>query len=127
VLGLLLWLWGGGTVRQQRRLPRSQQFIEQHLQGRFAEARGFTYRTGTPQWLALQRLAFGAHGVRWAADDLSELLQFAQAFRSNIIGTTPYGDNQVSVTVVRTSKSGAFYTWAIVPKQGATPYALIEA
>jgi hypothetical protein len=73
---------------------------------------------------------FGAAGAMGEVGTADIFLsrQFAQTFRYNIIGTAAHGDNQVSVTAMRASPNLAhLYTWALAPKQGAAPYALIEA
>src|SRR5262249_151598 len=54
--------------------------------------------------------------------------KFTQMFRYTITGTTPTGDNQVSVAVLRSSPNLAhMYTWALAPKRGSSPYELVDA
>ena len=129
VLSLLLWLWGSGTVLAATPPAKIvQQFIEAHIQGRFAEARGFTIEQVQLSASLFSGWLFGGVRGEMGTADIFLSRKFAQALRYNIIGTTPYGDNQVAVTVVRTSPNLVhLYTWALVPKQGATPYALIES
>jgi hypothetical protein len=107
-----------------------QQFIEAHLQGRFAEARGFTMEQTHLSASLFSGWLFGSGAGRGEVGTADIFLsrKFSQLFRYNIIGTTPHGENQVSVTAVRATPNLVhLYTWALAPKQGATPYALIEA
>lgn len=131
VLSLLGWLLASGVaVAATPPAKVVQQFIEAHLHGRFAEARGFTIEQVALSDSLFSGWLFGAGGARGEAGTADIFLsrKFAQTFRYNIIGTTPHGDNQVSVTAVRSSPNLThLYTWALVPKQGATPYALIDA
>jgi hypothetical protein len=129
ILSLLFWLLASGVA-----LPATppgkvvQQFIEAHLQGHFAEARGLTMEQVNLSASLFSGWLFGAGGADTGTADIFLSRKFTQAFRYNILGTTPHGDNQVSVTVVRASPNLVhLYTWALAPKQGATPYALIEA
>jgi hypothetical protein len=106
-----------------------QQFIEAHLRGRFAEARSLTLEQVNLGASLFSNWLFG-NGIGGDAGTADIFLsrKFVQAFRYHIIGTTPSGDNQVYVTVMRTSPNLLhLYTWALAPKRGATPYALIEA
>jgi hypothetical protein len=131
VLSLLLWLLTSGVaVAATPPAKVVQQFIEAHLQGRYAEARGFTIEQVNLSTSIFSGWLFGAGGARgeMGTADIFLSRQFAQTFRYNIIGTVAHGDNQVSVTAVRASPNLThLYTWALAPKQGAAPYALIEA
>jgi hypothetical protein len=131
VLSLLLWLLSSGVAVAETPPARVvQQFIEAHMHGRFAEARGFTLEQVNLSMSLFSGWLFGAAGAMGevGAADIFLSRQFAQTFRYNIIGTAAHGDNQVSVTAVRTSPNLVhLYTWALAPKQGAAPYALIEA
>jgi hypothetical protein len=107
-----------------------QQFIEAHLQGRFAEARGFALEQVDLRASLFSGWLFGSGEGRGEVGTADIFLsrKFSQTFRYNIIGTTPHGENQVSVAVMRATPNLVhLYTWALAPKQGATPYALIEA
>ena len=131
VLSLLLWLVTSGVAAAATPPAKVvQQFIEAHLQGRYAEARGFTIEQVNLSTSIFSGWLFGAGGARgeMGTADIFLSRQFAQTFRYNIIGTVAHGDNQVSVTAVRASPNLThLYTWALAPKQGAAPYALIEA
>ena len=131
MLSLLLWLLASGVaVAATPPAKVVQQFIEAHLQGRFAEARGFTIEQVALSASLFSGWLFGAGGARGEAGTADIFLsrKFSQTFRYNITGTTPHGDNQVSVTAVRSSPNLThLYTWALAPMQGATPYALIDA
>jgi hypothetical protein len=131
VLSLLFWILASGVaVAATPPAKIVQQFIEAHLQGRFAEARGFTMEQVALSASLFSGWLFGASGSRGEAGTADIFLsrKFSQTFRYSITGTTPHGDNQVSVTAVRSSPNLAhLYTWALAPKQGATPYALIDA
>jgi hypothetical protein len=131
VTGLLLWLLAHGMAGAATPPAKVvQQFIDAHLQGRFAEARGLTLERINLGGSLFSGWLFGA-GIpagELATADIFLSRKFAQSFRYNISGTTQHGDNQVSVTVMRLSPNLAhLYTWALAPKQGAAPYALIEA
>jgi hypothetical protein len=131
VLSLLCWLLASGVaVAATPPAKVVQQFIEAHLQGRYAEARGFTIEQVNLSTSVFSGWLFGAGGTggEMGTADIFLSRQFAQAFRYNIIGTVAHGDNQVSVTAVRATPNLVhLYTWALAPKQGAAPYALIEA
>jgi hypothetical protein len=131
LLSLLLWLLGQGlAVAATPPAKVVQQFIDAHLQGRFAEARGLTLERVDLAGSLFSGWLFGAGSVAgdMATADVFLSRKFAQAFHYNISGTTAHGDNQTSVTVVRVSPNLAhLYTWALAPKQGAAPYELIEA
>jgi hypothetical protein len=107
-----------------------QQFIEAHLHGRYAEARGLTLEQVNLSMSLFSGWLFGAGGAMGEVGTADIFLsrQFAQTFRYNITGTVAHGDNQVLVTAVRATPNLAhLYTWALAPKQGAAPYTLIEA
>ncbi len=107
-----------------------EQFIEAHLQGQFAAARGFTLERANLQASLFGNWFFGAGGPGSEAPtaDLFLSRKFAQTFRYAITGTTPTGDNQVAVAATRSSPNLAhLYTWALAPKRGSAPYELIEA
>jgi len=132
VLSLLLWLVASGKAMAAAPPAKVvQQFIDAHVQGHFAEARGLTLErvqlSGSlfSNWLFASGAAGGADA---ATADVFLSRKFAQAFRYNILGTTPSGDNQVFVTVVRSSPNLVhLYTWALAPQRGAPPYTLIDA
>jgi hypothetical protein len=132
VLSLLLWLVASGRAVAAT-LPAKvvQQFIDAHLQGQFAAARGLTLEQVQLNGSLFSNWLFGAGtagGEDAATADVFLSRKFAQAFRYNILGTTPNGDNQVVVTVVRSSPNLAhLYTWALAPQRGAPPYTLVEA
>jgi hypothetical protein len=132
VLSLLLWLVTSG--RAMAAVPPAkvvQQFIDAHLQGHFAEARGLTLEQVQLSGSLFSNWLFGAGaagGGDAATADVFLSRKFAQAFRYNILGTTPSGDNQVIVTVMRSSPNLVhLYTWALAPQRGAPPYTLIDA
>jgi hypothetical protein len=132
VLSLLLWLVASG--RAMAATPPAkvvQQFIDAHLQGHFAEARGLTLERVQLSGSLFSNWLFGvgaAGGGDAATADVFLSRKFAQAFRYNILGTTPSGDNQVVVTVMRSSPNLVhLYTWALAPQRGAPPYTLIDA
>jgi hypothetical protein len=106
-----------------------QQFIEAHLQGRFAESRGFALERINLSASLFSNWLFGTAGTGTSAPTADVFLsrKFTQAFRYNLTGTTPTGDNQVTVSAVRTSPNIMhMYTWALAPKRGAAPYELID-
>lgn len=107
-----------------------EQFIEAHVQGRFAESRSFTLETVNLSASPFSNWLFGPGGAGGSAPtaDLFLSRKFTQVFRYTLTGTTPTGDNQVTVAVLRASPNLAhMYTWALAPKRGATPYDLIDA
>jgi hypothetical protein len=107
-----------------------QLFLEAHRQGRFAEARSFALeRANMHASLFSSWLFAGSPGQQAAGTaDIFLSRKFVDLFRYSIQGTTPGGDNHTYVNVLRTSPSIMhMYTWAIAPRRGATPYALIEA
>jgi hypothetical protein len=132
VFSLVLWLVASG--RAMAATPPAkvvQQFIEAHLQGQFAAARGLTLEQVQLNGSLFSNWLFGAGatgGGDAATADVFLSRKFAQAFRYNILDTTPNGDNQVVVTVVRSSPNLAhLYTWALAPQRGAPPYTLVDA
>lgn len=131
VLSLLFWLLASGLATAATPPAQVvQQFIEAHLQGRFAESRSFTLERVNLSASPFSNWLFGPAGGSGdtATADLFLSRKFAQAFRYTSTGTTPTGDNQVSVAGIRTSPNLThLYTWALVPKRGAAPYELIEA
>ena len=107
-----------------------EQFIEAHLQGRFAESRSFTLERVNLSASPFSNWLFGPGGAGGNAPtaDLFLSRKFTQVFRYTITGTTPTGDNQVVVAVLRASPNLAhMYTWALAPKRGTSPYELIDA
>ncbi|MGE3540735.1 MAG: hypothetical protein AB7N91_25260 [Candidatus Tectimicrobiota bacterium] len=107
-----------------------EQFIEAHLQGRFAESRSLALERVNLSTSPFSNWIFGtaASGGNAATADLFLSRKFSQAFRYAITSTTPTGDNQVYVAVIRNSPSLAhMYTWALAPKRGASPYELVDA
>jgi hypothetical protein len=130
-LSLLLWLLGPGALGAATPPAKVvQQFIDAHVQGRFAEARGLTLERVDLSGSLFSGWLFGAGSAAgdMATADIFLSRKFTQVFRYTISGTTAHGDNQTSVSVVRVSPNMAhLYTWALAPKQGATPYVLIEA
>ena len=131
VLSLLCWLLASSAAGAATPPAKVvEQFIEAHLQGRFAESRSLTLERATLTASLFSNWLFGPGGASGdtATADLFLSRKFAQTFRYTITGTTPTGDNQVAVAVLRTSPNLAhLYTWALVPKRGAAPYDLIEA
>jgi hypothetical protein len=130
-LSLLLWFLASGVATAATSPAKVvQQFIEAHLQGRFAEARGFTLEQVNLSASLFSNWLFspGGAGGDAATADIFLSRKFAQTFRYKVIGTTPSGDNQVYVTVMRVSPNLVHMsTWALAPKRGATPYELIDA
>jgi hypothetical protein len=131
VLSLLLWLLVSGMATAATSPAKVvQQFIDAHLQGRFAAARSLTLEQAnmTASLFSSWLFGIGGNGGHAATADVFLSRKFVQAFRYNVIGATPSGDNQVYVTVMRVSPNLVhMYTWALAPKLGATPYELIEA
>jgi hypothetical protein len=106
-----------------------QQFIEAHLQGRFAESRGLTLERANLSASLFSNWLFGegTAGTNAPTADVFLSRKFTQAFHYNITGTTPNGDNQVTVSVIRSSPNILhMYSWALAPKRGAAPYELID-
>lgn len=106
-----------------------EQFIESHLQGRFAEARSLVLERANVGTSLFGSWIFGPGGAGDAGTaDIFLSRKFAQQFRYSVTGTNPTGQNQVQVTVMRSCPNLThLYTWALVPKRGATPYELIDA
>lgn len=107
-----------------------EQFIEAHLQGRFAESRSLALENVNVSASPFSNWLFGSAtgGGNAATADLFLSRKFSQTFRYAITGTTPTGDNQVYVAVIRNTPSLAhMYTWALAPKRGASPYELVDA
>jgi hypothetical protein len=131
VLSVMLWLQMANLAAAETSPARTvQQFIEAHLQGRFAESRGFALERINLSASLFSNWLFGTAGTGTSAPTADVFLsrKFTQAFRYNLTGTTPNGDNQVTVSAVRTSPNIMhMYTWALAPKRGAAPYELIDA
>jgi hypothetical protein len=131
VLSVALWFQAVGlAVAAPPPAKVVEQFIEAILQGQFAASRSFTLERVNLSGSLFSNWLFGPGGAGGdpATADLFLSRKFTQAFRYTITGTTPTGDNQVTVAVVRTSPNIAhMYTWALAPKRGAAPYELIEA
>ena len=131
LLSLVFWLQISGLASAAI-LPAKvvEQFIEAHLQGQFAASRSFTLERVNLSASLFSNWLFGpgGSGGDTATADLFLSRKFTQTFRYTIIGTTPTGDNQVTVAVLRASPNLAhMYTWALAPKRGSAPYELIEA
>src|SRR5215510_2410246 len=131
LLSLALWLQVSGFALAATPPAKVvEQFIEAHLQGRFAESRSFTLERVDLSASPFSNWLFGPGGAGGNAPtaDLFLSRKFTQVFRYTITGTTPTGDNQVTVAVLRASPNLAhMFTWALAPKRGTTPYELIEA
>src|SRR5712691_1884838 len=131
LLSLALWLQVSGFALAATPPAKVvEQFIEANLQGRFAESRAFTLERVNLSASPFSNWLFGPGGAGGNAPtaDLFLSRKFTQVFRYTITGTTPTGDNQVSVDVLRASPNLAhMYTWALAPKRGTTPYELIDA
>jgi hypothetical protein len=131
LLGLAFWLQVSGLASAAAPPAKVvEQFIEAHLQGQFAASRSFTLERVNLSNSLFSNWLFGPGGSGGdaATADLFLSRKFTQAFRYSIIGTTPTGDNQVMVAVLRASPNLAhMYTWALAPKRGSAPYELIEA
>jgi hypothetical protein len=131
LLSLALWLQIGGlAIAATPPAKVVEQFIEAHLQGRFAESRSFALERVNLSTSPFSNWLFGPGGATGTAPtaDLFLSRKFTQVFRYTITGTTPTGDNQVTVAVLRASPNLAhMYTWALAPKRGTTPYELVEA
>ena len=131
LLGLAFWLQVSGLASAAAPPAKVvEQFIEAHLQGQFAASRSLTLERVNLSNSLFSNWLFGPGGSGGdaATADLFLSRKFTQAFRYSIIGTTPTGDNQVMVAVLRASPNLAhMYTWALAPKRGSAPYELIEA
>ena len=130
-LSVMLWLQVSGIAAAATSPAKVvEQFIEAHLQGQFAASRSFTLERVNLSNSIFSNWLFGPGGSGGdaATADLFLSRKFTQLFRYSIIGTTPTGDNQVMVAVLRASPNLAhMYTWALAPKRGSAPYELIEA
>ena len=107
-----------------------KQFLDLHLEGRFAEARGFTLEQANLSASIFSSWLFGSSGAGGSAPTADVFLsrKFVQAFRYSILGAVEGGENQVYVAVRRTSPNLVhLYTWALAAKRGAPPYEQIEA
>src|SRR6266446_3258545 len=131
MLSVALWLQAAGlAIAATPPAKVVEQFIEAHLQGRFAAARSFTLERVNLGASLFSNWLFGPGGAGSNAPtaDLFLSRKFTQVFHYTITGTTPTGDNQVTVDAVRSSPNLAhLYTWALAPKRGSTPYELIDA
>jgi len=131
LVSLAFYLLTGGIVAAATPPAKVvEQFIEAHLQGRFAESRSLTLARVNLSASPFSNWLFGSGGGGGdaATADLFLSRKFTQVFRYTITGTTATGDNQVSVAVIRTSPNLAhLYTWALAPKRGAAPYEVIDA
>jgi len=127
--GLALWLHMSAlAIAATPPAKVVEQFIEAHLQGRFAESRSFTLERVNLSASPFSNWLFGPGAGDAPTADLFLSRKFAQAFRYSIIGTAATGDNQVTVAVLRSSPNLAhLYTWALAPKRGATPYEIVDA
>jgi hypothetical protein len=128
-LSLALWLQVSGFALAATPPAKVvEQFLEAHLQGRFAESRSFTLERVNLSASPFSNWLFGPGSGDAPTADLFLSRKFTQTFRYTITGTTPTGDNQVSVAVLRASPNLAhMYTWALAPKRGASPYELVDA
>src|SRR6266446_5836758 len=131
MLSVALWLQAAGlAIAATPPAKVVEQFIEAHLQGRFAAARSFTLERVNLGASLFSNWLFGpgSAGSNAPTADLFLSRKFTQVFRSTLTGTTPTGDNQVTVDAVRSSPNLAhLYTWALAPKRGSAPYDLIDA
>src|SRR5262245_30925292 len=131
VLSAALWFQAAGLAMAATPPAKVvEQFIEACLQGQFAASRSFTLERVNLSGSLFSNWLFGPGGAGGNAPtaDLFLSRKFTQAFRYSITGTTPTGDNQVTVAAVRTSPNIAhLYTWALAPKRGISPYELIDA
>jgi hypothetical protein len=131
LLSLAFWLQVSGLASAATSPAKVvEQFIEAYLQGQFAASRGFTLERVNLSNSLFSNWLFGPGGPVGdaATADLFLSRKFTQTFRYTITGTTPTGDNQVSVAAIRSSPNLAhMYTWALAPKRGSAPYELIEA
>src|SRR5437763_4418942 len=114
-LSLALWLQVSGFALAATPPAKVvEQFLEAHLQGRFAESRSFTLERVNLSASPFSNWLFGPGSGDAPTADLFLSRKFTQTFRYTITGTTPTGDNQVSVAVLRASPNLAhMYTWAL--------------
>src|SRR5919108_6381291 len=106
LLSLVFWLQVSGLASAATPPAKVvEQFIEAHLQGQFAASRSFTLERVNLNASLFSNWLFGPGGAGGdaATADLFLSRKFAQTFRYTITGTTPTGDNQVTVAVIRTS------------------------
>lgn len=131
ILSLLIWLHVGGVaIAATAPAKVIEQFLDAHLQGRFAEARSLLLENANLSASLFGSWLFGAGGVGSGPDvaDIFLSRKFAQSFRYSITDTAPGGSNQAYVTALRSSPSIVhLYTWALAPKRGAAPYEIIDA
>ena len=131
MLSVALWLQAAGLAMAATPPAKVvEQFIEAHLQGQFAAARSFTLERVNLGASLFSNWLFGpgSAGSNAPTADLFLSRKFTQVFRSTITGTTPTGDNQVTVDALRSSPNLAhLYTWALAPKRGSAPYELLDA
>ena len=131
LLSLALWLQISGLASAATPPAKVvEQFIEANLQGQFAASRSFTLERVNLSASLFSGWLFGPGGSGGDAATADVFLsrKFTQTFHYTIIGTTPTGDNQVTVAVLRASPNLAhMYTWALAPKRGSAPYELIDA
>src|SRR5713101_7041620 len=102
LLSLAFWLQVSGFALAATPPAKVvEQFIEAHLQGQFAASRAFTLERVNLSASPFSNWLFGPGGAGGdaATADLFLSRKFTQAFRYTITGTTPTGDNQVSVAV----------------------------
>ena len=131
LVGVVILLQMSGLAYAQSE-PDSvvEQYIAALARGRFAEARALTLESANINGSIFGSWLFGARGadLPTATADLFLSQKFVDAFRYTITGTTPVGENQVYVTAIRSSPDVAhLYEWAVLPKQGATPYEIVTA
>src|SRR5215813_15587713 len=106
MLSFALWLQASGLAMAANPPGKVvEQFIEAYLQGQFAASRSFTLERVNLSASPFSNWLFGPGGAGGNAPtaDLFLSRKFSQVFRYTITGTTPTGDNQVSVAVLRTS------------------------
>jgi hypothetical protein len=132
IVSVALCLQTAGIVAAASGPPAKivEQFIEAHMQGQFAASRSFTVERAKLSASPFSNWLFGPGDASGdaATADLFLSRKFAQSFRYTITGTTSTGDNQVTVSAVRTSPNLAhMYTWALAPKRGSAPYELVDA
>jgi hypothetical protein len=129
LMSVLLWFLTTGVAMAATSPAKVvQQFIEANLQGRFAEAHSFTLERANLSASLFSGWLFAGGGGDSGTADVFLSRKFVQVFHYKIIGTAPSGENQVYVSVIRSSPNLVhMYTWALAPKRGASPYELIEA
>ena len=131
ILSLMIWLHVGGVaIGATAPAKIVEQFLEAHLQGRFAEARSLLLENANLSGSLFGSWLFGGGGAGVGPDvaDIFLSRKFAQSFRYSVTDTAPGGSNQAYVTALRSSPSIVhLYTWALAPKRGAAPYEIIDA